>query len=88
MKLLLRKGFQKLLCNFCWYPIRKKKKLVTRSHKDEREFGKCNLYPGKQNAKLKKKIRDMKKKYPNLKTKEENILMKDGKIREEKLENS
>ena len=26
------------------------------------------------------------KKYPNLKTKEENILMKDGKIREEKLE--
>ena len=30
----------------------------------------------------------MKKKDPNLKTKEENILMKDGKIREEKLENS
>lgn len=68
MKLLLRKGFQKLLCNFCWYPIRKKKKLLTRSHKDARKFGKCNLQPGKQNAKVKNKSETWKK-IPELKNK-------------------
>ena len=87
MKLLLRKGFQKLLCNFCWYPIRKKKNYSQGHTKMTESLGNVIFNLGSRMPRLKINQKH-EKKYLNLKTKEENILMKDGKIREEKLENS